>query len=73
MNNTNVLVDMACPKCDGVGPFRIASHCWAVVHDDGVEETTEHEWDDADACVCLDPACGFHGHVRDFKLSLPGE
>ena len=62
--NKNCLKGMSCPKCGSSGPFRIASTCWAIVNDDGVEETTEFEWDDDSACRCV--GCGHDAKVSPF-------
>ena len=66
--NENCLAGMACPKCKSNGPFMIATTCWAQVHDDGVEDTSEHEWDENSACLCKD--CKFSSKVGSFKAVL---
>jgi len=63
--NENCLTGMKCPECDSYGPFRISSNCWAEVHDDGIEETYDHEWHDDSSCVCA--GCHHAGRVKDFK------
>lgn len=63
--NENCLAGMACPKCKSKGPFRIVSTCWALVHDDGIDDTTEHEWDEESACICAH--CKHDAKVKDFK------
>lgn len=66
MPNTNCLAGMRCPKCKGKGPYRINASCFAVVHDDGVNETTDHEWSDDSTCLCLD--CKNGGVVAQFRI-----
>lgn len=65
MANTNCLDGMKCPECGSDEPFRIASQCWAMVFDSGVEDTSDLEWNDNDACQC--PLCGYMGKVKDFR------
>ena len=43
--NTHCLEGIRCPECGSYGPFGIGTHCSAIVHDDGIEETSGHEWD----------------------------
>lgn len=64
MSNENCLAGLRCPACDSEGPFKISSKCWAVVNDDGVDETTEVEWDGDSAIVCV--GCGEMGIVSEF-------
>jgi len=64
-SNENCLDGMVCHVCKSNGPFRIVTLCWAEVHDDGISETQEHEWDDKSCCVCVD--CKFTGKVKDFR------
>jgi len=69
MANNNCLKGMGC-SCGSAGPFRIVTLCYAVVHDDGIDETSSHEWDDKSTCVCV--ACGKRGAVKDFKHKKKG-
>lgn len=62
--NSNCLIGIKCPKCESLGPFRIASLCSAEVHDDGIESSTNYEWDETSACSCLQ--CHENGKVEDF-------
>lgn len=64
--NENCLKGFHCPKCGSEGPFRIAGSAWFDVVDDGVEATTEVEWDTASVCICI--ACGFDATVGGFTL-----
>jgi hypothetical protein len=66
--NGNCLKGLACPKCKSKGPFMIATTCWAQVHDDGIEDTSEHEWDENSACLCK--ACTFASKVGSFEAVL---
>lgn len=63
--NENCLAGMACPKCKSKGPFRIVATCWALVSDDGIEDTTEHEWEVDAACICA--RCKHDAKVKDFE------
>lgn len=65
--NKNVLRGMRCPVCVSEGPFRIASSCWAVAVDEGVEEATDFEWKEEDACECK--ACGNVSTVGKFTIT----
>ena len=62
--NTNCLEGVACPKCESLGPFGIGTHCSAIVHDDGIEETSDHEWDKDSPITCQE--CDHYGKVSDF-------
>lgn len=65
MSNTNCLEGMACPKCGSEGPFKIVITAWALMFDDGIEETDESEWDDESPCICHE--CNHLGTVKDFE------
>ena len=67
MPNTNCLEGLSCPKCGSLGPFRITAECFALVSDDGVECTTDVEWDQDSPCWCK--ACDFGGDINDFSAS----
>lgn len=67
MPNENCLDGMRCPKCKSEGPFRIVSICWVEVHDSGVEDSYEHEWEDLSPCICAEHGCLYSGKVEDFK------
>ncbi|MGP9796948.1 DUF5983 family protein [Halomonas sp. 86] len=62
---SNSLSDFKCPSCGDHQAFEIVVTCRAVVYDDGVEETFEHEWDDNSLCVCK--GCKFRGVVADYQ------
>lgn len=63
--NENCLEGMACPKCGSEGPFHITCVCTAKVYDDGVSETTDHEWDSNSVCYC--EKCGTAASVGAFR------
>ena len=65
--NENCLLGLACPKCKSRGPFMIVTTCQAEVHDDGIEDTSEHEWDLHSICSCK--ACKYTGKVDDFEAT----
>jgi hypothetical protein len=67
--NTNCLAGMKCPVCDSLGPFTICTSCMAEVHDDGIEETQDHEWDLDNTCHCRE--CGLGADVRTFTIGNP--
>ena len=62
--NTNCLEGIRCPECGSLGPFSIGTYSSAIVHDDGISETSEHEWDKDSPISCR--ACDEDGHVADF-------
>lgn len=62
--NINCLVDMKCPKCGNLGPFVIAGEIFALVSDDGVDETWDFDWSPSSYCRCR--ACDHAGQVGDF-------
>ena len=45
MANENCLEGFQCPGCRALEPFDIVTRAIATVHDDGIHETREHEWD----------------------------
>ena len=67
MANSNCLEGMACPKCGSEGPFKITVVASALICDEGVLETTNHDWEDMDYCGCDE--CHHHGTVGDFKIN----
>jgi hypothetical protein len=52
MTNTNCLADMHCPDCKSEGPFEIYGAALFTVHDDGIAEYREAEWNDGSFCFC---------------------
>lgn len=62
--NENCLKGISCPKCKAEDEFIIYGKCRMVVHDDGVEDTSEHEWGDDATIMCS--ACGETGTVGKF-------
>ena len=62
--NTNCLEGIQCPECGSFGPFSIGTYSSAIVHDDGITETSEHEWDKDSPIVCR--LCDADGGVGDF-------
>lgn len=65
MANTNCLEGIRCPECGSLGPFLITCECVAVVHDDGIDETHNHEWGANSPIVCQE--CNHVGDVGDFR------
>lgn len=63
--NTNCLEELRCPRCGSLGPFGIGTCSSAIVHDDGINETFEHEWDKDSPISCQE--CDESGQVWDFK------
>ena len=41
--NTNCLEGLRCPECGSYAPFGIGTFSSAVVYDDGIESTSDHE------------------------------
>jgi len=62
--NTNCLDGFCCPNCGSSNAFRISARCWAEVHDDGIHDSYEFEWDDDAPCICVD--CAYSGTVGEF-------
>ena len=71
MPNENCLEGMACPKCKSEGPFRIQAVTMAFVDDDGVQDNTDYEWDEASFCCCVE--CDHTGDVADFTIKEEGD
>ena len=65
--NTNCLSGLSCPECESLGPFQVSVHAVAVVHDDGIDDATDHTWDDDSFCACMESGCNFSGTVKDFE------
>ena len=63
--NDNCLDGMACPKCNHWDDFVIHISGYAVVTDDGTEDTEGCDWDADSFCKCR--SCGFIGKVKDFR------
>lgn len=63
--NTNCLAGMKCPECGSLGPFRFPASCWAIVNDDGVEESTDFDWDENAIGRCV--SCGHECKIRDLR------
>ena len=51
--NTNCLDGLRCPDCEAREPFQISARTIATVHDDGVHETSGHEWDNNAPIRCV--------------------
>lgn len=62
--NENVLAGVRCPKCGSPAPFRIVATCWALVFDDGVDESCEYEWDGDSLCECQ--TCSYTAKYIEF-------
>lgn len=65
--NTEVLKDMACPKCKSEGPFLITTTAVATVADHGVVDVAGFDWNDLSDCTCA--ACKHEALVKDFTVS----
>jgi len=65
--NENCLVDMHCPECESEGPFGISVSSWAIVSDDGIENTLDSEWDADSPCACR--SCGFNALIGNFTFT----
>ena len=65
--NTNCLEGLRCPKCSSLGPFSIGTYSSAIVHDDGITETSDHDWDKDSSISCQ--ACPATGTVGDFSTA----
>lgn len=63
--NDNCLKGMRCPECGSSEPFSIGTFSSAMVYDDGISETSEHDWDKDSPCTCIE--CGHDGKVADFE------
>jgi len=63
--NENCLVGMQCPKCGSLGPFLVAVTALAEVHDDGINDYWDPEWDSSSICVCRD--CDYAATVAEFS------
>ena len=68
MANENCLAGMRCPKCKSYGPFHISISAWALVYDDGIEDTENGDWDQENACLCGDPKCAYQATVAEFTV-----
>ena len=64
--NTNCLEGLRCPGCGSLGPFAIGTHSTAIVHDDGIESTADHDWDKNSPIVCQQ--CDESDSVADFMI-----
>lgn len=69
--NENCLAGMRCPKCGSFEPFYIMGVALFEVHDDGIEECLEPEWEDGSYCRCRE--CEFTGQVKDFEIEESGD
>jgi len=67
--NSNCLIDIVCPKCGSLGPFWIATECWAKWYDSGVEETEDLEYDEEESFIrCVQ--CETQGLMMGFKTPV---
>lgn len=65
--NSNCLAGIACPTCDGTGPFNIEVTTTALMFDDGVEKFSgDTTWDDDSPIHCLN--CNIRALVKDFSV-----
>lgn len=66
MPNDNALAGMRCPNCRSEGPFEVETICRGVWTDDGLEETTEPEFEDDAKMTCK--SCKKTYTVAGFRL-----
>ena len=72
MANENCLEGFQCPDCRALEPFDIVTRAIATVHDDGIHETREHEWDMNSPARCR--SCnGQWRTVKDFSRTENAE
>jgi hypothetical protein len=64
--NVNCLEGIECPRCGAQEPFHIWGSAVFEVHDDGTEETTEHEWEDHSRIACM--SCSHGGTIYEFRM-----
>ena len=64
--NDNCLKGMRCPACGAREPFSIGTFSSALVYDDGISDTSEHDWDKDSPCTCVE--CSHDGKVADFEM-----
>ena len=64
------LEGIACPKCGHNGGFHIYASSWFRVYADGVEDSSDVEWDDGSPIRCLE--CSFEGTLREFTEPSKG-
>jgi hypothetical protein len=62
--NTNCLAGIKCPKCGNEDLFTVSATCWATVTDDGIDSTSDFEWDDESVCMCR---CGHSDQMGAFR------
>lgn len=63
--NTNCLAGFACPECGAWDRFRIDATAIFEVTDDGTDDYSHVEWNEASQCWCSH--CDFDGTVADFR------
>jgi hypothetical protein len=68
--NTNCLEGLRCPNCRSSGPLYIEVNTTALVFDNGVEETQDHEWTPESACRCS--CCGYSETIASFDAKKGG-
>ena len=66
MANDNCLLDIQCPNCGSLEPFRILGYAVFLVYDEGTSEFSDADWDDEASITCV--ACRHHGKVGDFRV-----
>ena len=64
--NDNCLINMACPKCENEGPFKIGCSALFLVSDDGTGEYNEIDWEPSSFCLCTE--CKHEATVADFTI-----
>jgi hypothetical protein len=65
MTNDNCLEGIRCPACGNEAEFHIAVHCVVTVTDEGVDDATDHVWDDDSYTRC--PDCDEDGELAEFR------
>jgi hypothetical protein len=65
MTNTNCLEGVRCPVCGNEAEFLISTHSVATITDEGVDDATDHEWDDNSYTRC--PECDEDGELSEFR------
>jgi hypothetical protein len=65
MTNSNCLEGIRCPACGNNEVFHISTRSLATVTDEGVDDATDHEWDDDSYTRC--PECDEDGELSEFR------
>jgi hypothetical protein len=68
MTNTNCLEGIRCPACGNGDVFDISTRALATVTDEGIDNATDHEWDDNSYTRC--PECDEDGELGEFRTDV---